>query len=220
MESKRNLIERQDLVQRRWSYLRTIKQKRKEGYKIIYLDETWVNASHTASYQWQPEDPSQGWRIPTGRGQRLILLHAGGDMGFLPGCELLFRSKSTDGRDYHTEMNSTVFIDWTKKQLIPALPQKSLVVMDNASYHNVVIKGTRPPTSATRKAEIQQWLTLNDIQYDSKLTKPKLLKLVMQNKSTPKYQVDSLLAEHGHGVLRLPPYHCDFKPHRTHLGRC
>jgi hypothetical protein len=38
-----------------------------------------------------------------------------------------------------------------EEQLVPALPPKSLVVMDNASYHSVIKDGTKAPTSATRK---------------------------------------------------------------------
>jgi hypothetical protein len=39
-------------------FLRTIKQKRNEGYNIVYLNETWVDTHHTASYQWTPPNPS------------------------------------------------------------------------------------------------------------------------------------------------------------------
>ena len=68
---------------------------------------------------------------------------------FLPGCELVFKTLSTDGRDYHSEMNSVIFNKWVEEQLAPALPPKSLVVMDNAFYHSVIKEGTKAPTSAT-----------------------------------------------------------------------
>ena len=206
------LCERSDLVAQRHQYLRTIKQRRNSGYNIVYLDETWVNANHTASYQWLPPDPKDGRKIPAGRGERLIVLHAGGSMGFLPGCELVFKSLSTDGRDYHKEMNATVFMDWTIKKLIPALPPKSLVVLDNASYHSVRVEGTKTPTSNNRKAEMQEWLVKNNIKFENKMTKPKLYELIKQNKPPPKFKFDELLKEHGHEALRLPPYHCDLNP--------
>jgi hypothetical protein len=41
---------------------------------------------------------------------------------------------STDGRDYHTEMNSNLFEKWIKDQLLWALPKNSIIIMDNASY--------------------------------------------------------------------------------------
>jgi transposase len=34
-------------------------------------------------------------------------------------------------------MNSVVFLEWFENQLMPALKNLSLVVLDNASYHNV-----------------------------------------------------------------------------------
>ena len=48
-------------------------------------------------------------------------------------------------------MNYVIFNKWVEEQLVPALPPKSLVVMDNASYHSVIKEGTKAPTSATRK---------------------------------------------------------------------
>jgi hypothetical protein len=35
--------------------------------------------------------------------------------GFLNGCELVFKGISTDGRDYHTEMNSIIFEKWVNE---------------------------------------------------------------------------------------------------------
>jgi transposase len=34
-------------------------------------------------------------------------------------------------------MNSVVFLEWFENQLMPALKNPSLVVLDYASYHNV-----------------------------------------------------------------------------------
>ena len=179
----------------------------------MYTDETWVNANHTAQYQWHPPDPTLDRNIPTGRGQRLIVLHAGcKELGFLPDCELVFQSKSKDGRDYHTEMNGDVFLDWTENQLLPALPNKSLVVMDNAPYHSMLALESKPPTSNSRKQVMQDWLTDMDISFDPKLKKPQLYDLVKANKPPPKYKVDDKIRSAGHEVLRLPPYHCNFNP--------
>ena len=55
-------------------------------------------------------------------------------------------------------MNYVIFNKWVDKQLVPALPPKSLVVMDNVSYHSVIKEGTKAPTSATRKGGMQKWL--------------------------------------------------------------
>jgi hypothetical protein len=39
--------------------LRTIKKKREEGFKPVYLDETWCDTNHTTSHQWAAEDDSK-----------------------------------------------------------------------------------------------------------------------------------------------------------------
>lgn len=36
--------------------------------------------------------------------------------------------------------------------------------------------------------------------------------LVKKHKPEPVYYIDELLGEHGHTVVRLPPYHCDLNP--------
>ena len=118
------------------------------------MDETWVNVSDTASNQWLPLDPLRGRRMPAGRGQMLMVLHAG--WVILPGCDSVFWSKSIEGHDCHTEINAEVFIDWIKKQLMPDLPSKSLIVMDNASYHNTRQEGTEAPISNNRKGKMQE----------------------------------------------------------------
>jgi hypothetical protein len=41
----------------------------------------------------------------------------------------VFLAKSKDG-DYHQEMNSVIFLEWFKNQLMPALKNPSLVVLD------------------------------------------------------------------------------------------
>ena len=47
-----------------------------------------------------------------------------------------------------------------------------------------------------------------------KMTKTKLYDLIKQHKENTcrQFQVDSYLQQHGHEVLRLPPYHCEFNP--------
>jgi hypothetical protein len=53
-----------------------IKQKRNEGYSIVYLDETWVDTHHTAPHQWTPPNPSDSRKIPLSKGQTFVILHA------------------------------------------------------------------------------------------------------------------------------------------------
>lgn len=59
---------------------------------------------------------------------------------------------------------------------------------------------------------MQSWLTKNNISFDEKMTKPELYHIIKLNKPEKRYVVDELLREHGHEVVRLPPYHCDLNP--------
>ena len=106
--NRKPLCERADLQIARCAYLRKIYDVR--GYlNIVYRDETYLNANQTYSKEWVFSD-TIARKIPNGSGQRLILLHTVDEKrGFVPDCKLLFKSHSTDGRDYHSEMNSVVF---------------------------------------------------------------------------------------------------------------
>ena len=54
---------------------------------------------------WLPNDGSDAPKIPSGKGKRLIVLHAGTRKeGLIDGCDLMFLAKSKDG-EYHHEMN-------------------------------------------------------------------------------------------------------------------
>ena len=104
-------------------------------------------------------------------------------------------------------MNGEIFKQWTRTQLLPALEPESVVVMDNVTYHSVQVPGTKPPTSNTMKREMQGWLKDKGVQFDEKLTKDKLYEIVKREKehTSKRYEIDEMLAENGHSVLRLPP---------------
>jgi hypothetical protein len=55
------------------------------------LDETWVDTNHTASHQWISSDPSKNRKLPLGMEQWFVVLHAGCEKGFLPGCVICFQ---------------------------------------------------------------------------------------------------------------------------------
>ena len=130
--------------------------------------------------------------IPSGKGTRFIVLHAGcSETGFIEVCDLVFVGKDVDG-DYHREMNTTVFMDWFTNSLIPALEEPSLIVLDNASYHNARTDDTKTPTSGSKKAEMQQWLSSKGIAYDILATKPVLYEIIKRHKPPIRYRTDEI----------------------------
>lgn len=131
-------------------------------------------------------------------------------MGFIRNACLVWKAGTTEG-DYHMQMNHENFVTWTKTQLIPNLPQNSVVVIDNASFHNVQVN--KAPNSNSKKADMTKWLDEHEIEYDSSLLKPELYELIKLHKDRYKIFVfDNLLHQFGHSVLRLPPYHPDLNP--------
>ena len=170
----------------------------------MYMDETWVNQNHCTYYIWLLNDESDAPKIPSGKGKRLIVLHAvTRSEGLIDGCDLVFLAKSTDG-DYRQEMNSVVFLEWFENQLMPALKNHSLVVLDNASYHNVKTEDTVCPNFSQEKAVLQSYLTQHNILFSATDTKKVLYENIKQKKIPVVYKTDQIANLHGHEVLRTP----------------
>ncbi|KAJ8919255.1 hypothetical protein NQ315_003838 [Exocentrus adspersus] len=155
------LIERHDIVRWRLGYLNSIKEFRKENRPIYYLDETWVNEGHSKEKVWVDnsitsrrdafiQGLSTGLKNPSGKGK---LLHAGSENGFVNDALLLFEGKKSG--DYHEEMNANVFENWFS-EFLKKLPDNSVIVMDNASYHSRKVE--KVPTQSSKKADMQAWL--------------------------------------------------------------
>ena len=147
-------------------------------------------------------------QAPFSRGERLIVLHAGSKAGFLKGTDLVWKAKSSTG-DYHDEMNGDNFFKWVKEKLIPHLPPKSVLIIDNTPYHNLQVD--KCPTQASRKADIQAWLTRQQIPFGATLfmLKAELLQICKQHKPIPSFLLDNIFKDYGHDCLRLPAYHAD-----------
>lgn len=204
-------MERQDIIAWRARYLRFIMYNDSLGENkrpAVYLDETYVHKNYTVLKCWQGED-TQGILKEDGAGQRWIVGHAGGDMGFINNCLLLFKSISKSG-DYHDDMNFGNFSKWFKEKLLLNIPVNSIIVVDDAPYHSVQVN--KSPTASSRKSDIISWLLLKNIPHDPFILKCKLLKIVKIHKPLPEYEIDNLTLKEGHTVLRLPPYHCNLNP--------
>lgn len=203
------LIEQQHIAFHRHEYLKNIRKYREEGRPVVYMDETYIHSSHVSQKSWA-DNNNDGVAIPLTKGARLIIIHAGGEMGFIENCFTMWKSSLCSG-DYHSSMNFENYQKWLTEKLIPNLPEKSVLVIDNAPYHNVQSK--KCPTSASTKSNMQEWLRSNRIPFDDSMLKVQLLQLISLHKPRNKeYVIDSLLQQHGHTVLRLPPYHPELNP--------
>ena len=100
---KQQIIEiSQQRGQRRGNYyMLNFLRDRREGYNVVYLDETWINKNHCRAAAWYPSfdllkellkdravdfDPIPN--IPAGKGKRRTILYAGSaSTGFIPRVE-------------------------------------------------------------------------------------------------------------------------------------
>ncbi|KAH9638425.1 hypothetical protein HF086_007732 [Spodoptera exigua] len=171
-------------------------------------DETYIHNTYHAKNCWQSKE-EPGLFTSESAGSRWIIAHAGSEYGFINNALLIFKSQSKSS-DYHDDMNSTNFLKWMNEKLIPNLPERSLVVMDNAPYH--CTQTNKAPTMSSLKVDMQKWLQEKGIHFEETWTKAVLFGIIKENKGQPTYVVDELLKRHNHEVLRLPPYHCDLNP--------
>ncbi|KAL0868290.1 hypothetical protein ABMA27_007820 [Loxostege sticticalis] len=167
-------MERTDIALARCIFLRQAKNIN-DWSKVVFLDETWLNANHTVGKCWTDDTAQSCTKVPEGKGERLIICHAGTAGGFVPNCLLAFnRVKKTT--EYHEEMNYEKFKDWFIG-LLNNLKEPMTIIMDNAKA----------------------------ITADMKMLKTELIALVRRHKpATPTYALDEMAKEKGHQVLRLP----------------
>ncbi|XP_041984682.1 uncharacterized protein LOC121737160 [Aricia agestis] len=202
-DNRKILMENPDVIISRKKYLNFLKEKRKDNIPIIYIGETSVHASFT-SEGWQIEDFENN--TPNTTFCTWIVVHAGGEMGFVPNaCSIFQCQKLVNHKNY---MCSENFMDWLQRKLIPFLPPNTLVVMDNAPYRSEKIN--KQPSAKSTKAKMQNWLTRRGILYDPNMLRAELYELVRRSQEEPVYRVDKLLEAYGHSVARLPPNHGEF----------
>ena len=159
----------------------------KNSGEIVNLDEIWVTQNHATDYMWLPVDGSDAPKIPSGKGKRLIVLHAGNrEEGLIDRCDLVFLSKAKDG-DYHQEMNGPRFLNWFENQLTPNFHKRKAVLQDYISKHNIPVQ----PLETKKKLLYEK----------NKFKKPFSV-----------FKTDKIANLHGHEVLRIPVCHCELKP--------
>ena len=129
-------------------------QTNSECNKIfVFTDESYVNVNHSCKNSYLPQDKNKDPKISkkSGKGRRLIILHAIAEHGPLVDlhegrpvddlrwrgdtphpearedgkqtCETLWMANSNTG-DYHNNMNSEMFMLWVKERLVPVFEKK------------------------------------------------------------------------------------------------
>ncbi|CAH4019877.1 unnamed protein product [Pieris brassicae] len=161
-DKRKILMERNDIALNRCDFLRKAK-KIEDWSNVGFTDKTWLNANHTVTKTWTDDTAGSTSAVPIGKGERLIICHAGTLKGFVPDALLAFKSQKTG--DYHEEMNSEVYEKWFR-EMLTSLEEPSIIFINNAPYHSRQINKT--PTQANRKHEIINWLRDNGEEVDTR----------------------------------------------------
>jgi len=214
-----HLKEKDHVVVARHRYLRRKRANRNGDSCIrpeVYLDESYVNKNHSNDFTWYCEEDGAFVQKPTGQGERLIIINAITKDGWVPNAKLMYKSTRKTG-DYHGQVNYELFSKWFQEKLLPNIPKNSLIIMDNAAYHNV-LSACSAPTAMSKKETIRDWLIKNNTPVSEDCLKPELIELLLQKSPNPTYEIDLLAVNAGHEVLRTPPYHPELQPIETCWG--
>lgn len=217
-----HLKEKDHVIAARRRYLRKKIENRSPGKGIgtirpeVYLDESYVNKNHSNDYIWYSGDDGPWVQKPTGKGERLIIVNAITKSGWIPGAKLVFKSTRKTG-DYHGQMNWEFFLKWFREMLLPNCPEHSIIIMDNAPYHNIFSE-TSPPTPQCSKKKIKEWLEHNKMYCRDDCLKSELVEILKKMTVEPIYAIDEIARSHGHEVMRTPPYHPELQPIETCWG--
>ena len=182
----------------------------------VYLDETFINKNHSNQFTWYLEEDGPWVNKPSGKGPRVIVVHAITDSGWVDNARLVFDADKRTG-DYHGQMNWGNFSKWFESRLLPDIPANSLIILDNAKYHNVFVESAFPVPS-NRKVVLCEWLEKNNIPWTTDMLKPELYELCKRLAPAPEYKLNRIAEAAGHSILRTPQYHPELQPIETCWG--
>jgi transposase len=210
-----HLKEKDYIIVARQHYLRKMRQNRvSSGSRLIhpevYLDESYVNKNHSNDFVWYSSEDGPWIQKPTGKGERLIIMNAITKDGWVPEAKVVFKSTRKTG-DYHGQMNGDLFQKWFVEKLLPNIPNASLIIMDNASYHHI-LSDYSAPTPTCSKEKIRTWIEANKIPCKDDCLKVELIDILRKIAPEPTYNIDIIARQHGHEVIRTPPYHPELQP--------
>jgi transposase len=202
--------ESEEVVQKRRDYLHALAEYRNlptnEQYVEIWTDESYIHHHHAFNYSWYGVSDFTDRKH---KGRRLVILAAGSKHGFVPNSLKVYCAQKPTG-DYHGNISKTIYSKWFTESLLPNLSQKSLIIMDNASYHTA-LPDSAPRLNAT-KSQIKTWLQQYNVSFkDHELLDTLRLKLKQQVIPKIKPYIVEIAESRGHKVLFQPPHHSDLQ---------
>lgn len=134
--------------------------------------------------------------------------------------------------DYHRSMDLRIMVEYTKKHLLPNIPNNAVIAMNQAGYHSSLDPFSNVPASTAPIEVFQQWLTHHNVTFiprPEKVTNNAYSAMLMREikkkaktlTSTPKYVLEKVIEEYKQesGMVNMdikliftPAYHCCFNP--------
>ena len=132
--------------------------------------------------------------------------------GVVPGSVWCFcpQQKKDHKGDYHKVFKAENFVPWWRDQLLPNLPQPSLIIMDNAGYHCAYPPDV--PKGKKKKIDYIMYCNSRNIPLEPTDTVLIIKEKMKQAMLKEKMICEILAEEKGHRVLFQPPCHSDFQP--------
>lgn len=140
--------------------------------------------------------------VPPGKAELFVV----GRDGFIEGSFLCYVAKNNSD-DYHDKMNSEhckLFLRWLTTQLLPSLPQPSVLVLYNALCHSQPTGGSVPHHGKKKKKRPSGgW---SNARYSSHLS-PHNLSRYSSASRTDSIRGNNTIRKLGQDVVRLEPVH-------------
>lgn len=190
-------------------YLHYVKR---ENFDPIYLDESYIVQNHCRGKSWTYDNSFNFFNRPCGKGQRIILFGAISERGIVDNSFYWWNIKDKFA-DYHDNINGEIFLNLFKNRIIDNLEKKSLIIMDNASYHSYYKDKSYFNPKTANKTEIIDFLkSKGKIYFDSNVLKKFLVEEALKFWEKPQNDIEKIAEKNGHKILYLPPYHPEYNP--------
>ena len=144
-------------MQRRAWYLKYFFDYTEQGRPFVFMDESWLNKNMVPSFCWSDGTVDSELNVPSGKGERWIMIGAGSKDGWIQPSIKMWKGKVLS-EDYHTEMNGDVFEHWMKQHLLPYVAGNSCIVIDRAPYHTMLTDDSKPAAKNMKREELIDWL--------------------------------------------------------------
>ena len=109
--------------ERRSTFCQKTKEFKDGGHSLVFIDESGFSHSMPRTHGYSD------------KGQRCYGSHDWGAKGRTNVIGALINKDLVVANLFQTNINRTIFQDWMTENLIPKLPKKSVLIMDNAAFH-------------------------------------------------------------------------------------